>query len=183
MEKFKDFILNEKILSIGLNSEHEKHREELRPQIHDMIRNSYVKIGGYGGHASGSSEESSAIHSDISNSLIKAIKRGNNVTAVNMYKPQFGRKSIAAATDGTHQGKQDFKLIKREDKGMQRSWGEVSGAVERHAAEIGMPTIPTSLASKLLPGKSITPVGDTGHYERTIGGKKHTKIMVGYPKL
>ena len=132
MEKFKDFVLNEKIISIGLKSEHEKYREELRPQIHSIIRNSYAKVGGYGGHESGSDEESKAIHTDISNSLIKAVTRGNSVTAVNMYKPQFGRKSIASATDGTYQGKQDYKMIKREDQKMQRSWGEVSGAVERN---------------------------------------------------
>ena len=51
MLAFTQFVLTEKVLSIGLNPNHEKYREHHRGEMHDMIRKSYSKIGGYGGHA------------------------------------------------------------------------------------------------------------------------------------
>ena len=68
--------------------------------MHDMLVKSYHYVGGYAGLGSGSKEESKAIHSDLSNPdhIIKVIKRGSAITALAMYKPQFGRKGIASAT-------------------------------------------------------------------------------------
>ena len=185
MLTFKSFIpLDEKVLSPGLNPEHEKFRELHRNEIHDMIQKSYShpKIGGYSGLKSGSEEESKAIHDDISSSLIKMTKRDGKITSVNLYKPQFGRKSIASATDGSEQGKKDFLKNKLEDHEMKRAWGEVSGAPEAISRKIGNPVIPIEKMKTLLKGKQIKPVGDTGHYERTIGGQPHVKIGVGHPK-
>lgn len=47
MLSFKSFI-TEKVLSIGLNPEHEKFRTNHRDQIHSIIHKSYKDIGGYG---------------------------------------------------------------------------------------------------------------------------------------
>jgi hypothetical protein len=184
MLDFKNFLqLDEAILSPGIKPEHEKFREQYRGQIHDMIKKSYShpSIGGYGGLKSGSEEESKAIHSDISSSLIKMTRRGEKITSVNLYKKQFGRKSIAAATDGTPQGKADFMKNKLEDHEMKRAWGEVSGAPEAISMKMGLPVISVEKMKKLT-GKTLKPVGDTGHYERTIGGQPHVKIGVGHPK-
>lgn len=184
MLNFKSFVqLDEKVLSPGLNPEHEKFRELHRNQIHDMIQKSYShpSIGGYGGLKSGSEEESKAIHADISSSLIKMTKRGDKISSVNLYKKQFGRKSIAVATDGTDQGKKDLKKNKLEDHEMKRAWGEVSGAPEAIQKKMGVPVIPIEKMRKLT-GKTLTPVGDSGHYERTIGGQPHVKIGMGHPK-
>jgi hypothetical protein len=181
MLSFKKF-LEEKVLSIGLNPEHEKFREPYRQQIHDLLRNAYSNIGGYAGLTPGSDEESSAIHNDISNSLIKAVKRSNGISAVNLYRPQHGRKSIASATNGSEEGKKDWLKTKIEDNTQKRAWGEVSGAVEKLHNRIGTPKIPSSEAPSLL-NKPVTPSeNDEYHYTRQIGNAPHQKVMVGYPK-
>jgi len=186
MLSFKKFIqLNEHVLSIGLNPSHEKYREEHRNEIHDLLRNSYNKIGGYSGFKSGSDEESKAIHKDIDSSIIKAVRRptenGKKITAVNLYKRAHGRKSIAVGTDGSEQGKKDFYKTKIEDNEHKRAWAEVSGALEHIQNKIGFPSIPFEQARKLVGKSDMRQVGDN-HYERKIGGHVHKKVAVGYPK-
>ena len=186
MISFKQYLeeqrLDERILSIGFKDEHEPFREKHRQEIHDMIRNAYASIDGYAGQPSGSAAESNAIHDDISKSLIKATVRNGKVTAVNLYKPQHGRKSIASATDGTQQGKQDFMRTKIEDHELKRAWGEISGKMTHIHAKIGTPDIPASRAKELL-NKDVTAHPDGVHYDRAIGGHMHTKKMVGHPKI
>jgi len=188
MKTFKSFIveqeiLHERVVSIGLHPSQEKDREKHRQEIHDIIHKSYSHpdIGGYGGHKSGSKEESKAIHHDITSSVIKATKRNGKISAVNLYKKQHGRKSIASGSDGTPQGKKDWKKTKIEDHEQKRAWGEVSGASEHLQKKMGVPVIPSNKAGKLL-NKEVHPHSDGEHYDRTIGGKKHTKIMMGHPK-
>lgn len=184
IESFKSFRdLQERIISPGFKAEHEKHREKHRQQMHDVIRSSYAKLEGdhgYGGHLKGSKKESDAIHDDITHHHIKAVVRDGKVTAVNIYKKQHGRKSIAMGTDGSIQGKKDAGMIKHDDVKMKRAWGEVSGPAERFAKKSGMPEIPVHKMSKLT-GKHIKPT--TGNrYTRDIGGHEHEKVGIGFPK-
>lgn len=181
MESFKHFI-TEKVLSIGINPEHEDFREKHRQEIHDMLHNSYSTIGGYAGLESGSKEESEAIHHDITNGLIKATKRNGKLTAVSIYKKSHGRKLIAAGSDGTKQGSADFKKTNLEDNTQKRAWAEVSGAVEKISRNQGHPEVSSDRAEKLLPGKKVTKEKGTNYYTRDIGGKPHRKIMLGHPK-
>lgn len=181
MLTFNDF-LTERFISIGFNPSHANKREQHRQEIHDMIQKSYVKAKGYSGYPSGSDEESKAIHDDITNSNIKAIKRDGKITAVNLYKDKHGRKSIASATNGTPQGKADWEKIKSDDNTQKRAWGEVSGAAMHMQAKLGTPKIPSSRANELL-GKKVTPTpGDEYEYSRKIGNEVHKKIMMGHPK-
>jgi hypothetical protein len=187
MHSFKSFIteqaINERVISIGLNDKHDEDREKYRSEIHDMIHKAYSHpdIGGYGGSPSGSKQESDAIHHDISNSVIKATRRGGKITAVNLYKKQHGRKSIASATDATDQGKKDWMKTKLEDHEQKRAWGEVSGKAETLQKKLGVPVIPANKVGKLL-GKHIEVKQDGEHYSRAIGGQEHTKIAMGHPK-
>ena len=185
MYNFKEFIekLDERVISPGIKPEHEPFREKHRQEIHDMIQKAYSHpdIGGYGGLKSGSKEESESIHHDISHSLIKAVKRDGKITAVNMYKKQHGRKSIAVGTDGTTQGKKDLLKSKLEDHEHKRAWGEVSGAPEHISRKMGVPVIAAARAKELL-NKEVTPHADAEHYDRKIGGEIHTKVMMGHPK-
>jgi hypothetical protein len=173
--------LSERVISIGLNPEHERHRETHRQEMHDMIRKSYSYAGGYAGLGSGSKEESKAIHDDISNPhhLIKAIKRDGKLTAVNIYKHQHGRKSITSATDGTEQGKKDWKTIKQEDKG-RHGWAETSLKATDALKKLGYPEIPVHNMKKILNKKLTATTGNS--YKRDIGGHEHEKIGLGYPK-
>lgn len=182
MYKFKEYRQNlcERVLSIGLKPEHEKYREQHRQQIHDLIQSSYKDAGGYGGLSSGSKEESNAIHNDISSSAIKAVRRDGKITAAVLYKKQHGRKAIASGTDGSQQGKTDWKKIKSEDIGKKRAWMEVSGKPEHMMKKMGAPEIPVGDVPSLI-DKKIEPA-DGNYYTRTIGGQKHRKIAMGFPK-
>ncbi len=183
MLSFKQFQeLSEHVLSIGLNPSHEKYREQHRTDIHDMLKTSYSKLGGYSGHTSGSPEESKAIHHDVDNSMIKATRRNGKITSVSMYKNKHGRKLIAAGTDGSEQGKKDYKKTVIDDHNQQRSWGEVSGAIEHIKRKIGVPIIHNKHAEKLT-GKEVEIHPDEEHYTRKIGNHPHTKVIMGHPKV
>ena len=185
MQTFKEYLeennLIEKVLSIGLNPAHEKHRETHRKEIHNIIHQSYKKVGGFKSHKSGSAAESKAIHHAITHSDIKAVKRGDHISTVNLYKKSHGRKSVASGTDGTEQGKKDFVKNKSEDHTQKRAWGEVSGAAAHINKKVGAPDIPAKHTKKLL-GKDVKHHSDGIHYDRKIGPEVHTKKMMGHPK-
>lgn len=184
---FKEFIKNnltEHILSIGINDKHDSYREKLRDQIFTILHNSYKKVeGGYSGMGSGSEEESETINKDISNLFIKATLRNGKVTAVSLYKNLHGRKLVALGTDGTEQGKKDYIKTSLEDHNFERSWAEVSGAIERFHSKIGSPKISGDQAEKILNKKILKVHDDKYHYDRIIGKDVHTKIMTGFPKF
>lgn len=183
MQTFSQFILTERVLSIGLNPNHEKYRNHHRQELHDMLRHSYKTIGGYGGHASGSEDESKAIHNDINNSAIKAIRRNGRITAAKFYKLQHGRKGIGLGTDSSDQGKTDVKKIMKDDHAQKRSWAELSGAPEHLSRKMGVPVVPNNMAHKLIGKPDIEAEPDGEHYSRKIGQHRHTKVIMGHPKL
>lgn len=179
MKTFSQY-LQEHILSIGLNPEHEKHREKHREAIHNILRSSYKDIGGYGGAGSGSEKESEAIHHDITHSSIKAVVRNGKVTAASLYKKSHGRKNISLGSDGTAQGKKDVKHTSQEDITHKRAWGEYSGGAEKLKRGQNAPIVHPSHAERLT-GKKATPV-DSEYYKRDIGGHEHKKVIFGHPK-
>jgi len=181
MKTFKSLI-NETFLTIGFDPKHEHLRDKHRQEFHDILRNSYKNVeGGYGGLGHGTEEESKSIHKDLDSSLIKATKRDNKITSVVLYKKSAGRKGIAMGTDGTSQGKSDFKNISKEDNKLKRSWGEVSGVPEIINKKMGVPYVPAENAEKLLNKK----VDITGKftYKRKIGNDEHEKSIMGHPKI
>ena len=181
MLSFKEYLM-ERILSIGLNPKHEKHREGLRSQIHDVIRKSYSNVkGGYGDQGAGSDAESKAIHNDISDAAhIKATVRNGKVTHASLYKNKAGRKIIALGTDGSDQGKKDLRQNQSDDHKHKRAWGEFSDRAEGSYRKAGFPQVPSSKAAELT-GKKVE-VKDKDRYVRDIGGKPHEKTILGHPK-
>jgi len=181
MITFKEYLA-ERVLNIGFKPEQEPAREKYRAQFHHILQTSYKGVdGGYGGHGTGTPEESAAIHHDISHSLIKATKRGDNITTVNLYKAQHGRKSIASGTDQSPAGKNDFLKNKTDDHKQKRAWAETSGKIEAIYKKIGYPHVPANRAKELT-GKEVVPHPDGEHYDRHINGHLHTKIILGHPK-
>ena len=183
MKKLKDF-LNETFLSIGLNPKHEVHRHHHADEIFNLMRKSYANVeGGYGGKGTGTEAEEADIRADIHNPnhIIKAVRRNGKISAVTIYKKHHGRKSIAIGTDGTTQGKLDVKKVMMDDKKMERSWAEVSGAPEAIKRKIGFPVVPAHRAKELT-GKPDIRIKDHERYVRKIGTSDHEKVIMGYPK-
>lgn len=180
MKKFNEFLC-ERVLNIGFNPKHEHHREKHRQEMHDLVRNSYAKIGGYNGVGSGTDAESNEIHYMLSTHHIKATKRNGRITALSGYRPQFGRKSVVAATDGTDQGKADLYKTWNDDHRLKRSWGEVSGASEKIKTRLGFPGVPNTKAAHLTKRPILSLDPDGVHYTRNIGGHPHVKAILGHP--
>lgn len=179
----KSKLLSERVLSIGLNPDHEIHRTAYKEKIHNILRDSYKVVGGYAGHEHGSKSESDAIYNDIlnPNHIIKLTKRNNNVSAVSLYKKQYGRKLIAIGTDGTEQGKKDFYKNHTEDSKLKRSWGEYSGPAEKISRKVNMPEIPNNRVKELIGKLDINLDPHSNRYTRKIGSTFRDKIMLGYP--
>lgn len=188
MKSFRQY-LEEKIINIGFGGSEDKElRQKHGDEIHHIIQKSYSKLeDGYGGKGRGTEAESKAIHSDIHdpNHAIKVYRRGGKITHATIYKKtQFGRKVVAAGTDGTEQGKKDYihsntEDIKRPDR---HSYGEVSGAPENIKRKLGARVIPNKEVEKIL-GKPVEKHEGGEYYSRSIGGQMHKKVMVGNPKV
>lgn len=184
MKTFKQY-LEEKVLNIGLNPKHEKFRDSHEREIHDVIQSSYSKVeGGYGGLGSGSKEESDAILTDIRNKdhAIKAVRREGKINSAIIYKKKHGRKVIALGHDGTIGGKRDITKTVGDDLRPERNvWGELSDAAEKFYRKMGYPVQSPKKAKKLT-GKSDVEVQDKERYTRSIGGHRHSKVIMGKPK-
>jgi hypothetical protein len=93
-------ILVERVINAFSINEKEKYAEE----VWNMLQISYAPIGGF------------LTATDISDllkksNLWKIILRNGKISAVKIYRDQFGFKSIASATDGTHQGRHDLIMV------------------------------------------------------------------------
>lgn len=141
-------------------------------EIWDMLQKSYASIGGF---------KSAKSKEDLINKtgLAKLVRRDGKIVAVKIYKDELGRKSIAAGTDGSMQGKEGLMKMSQEDIKMNRAWGEFSGAMEHIMIKKGGVPIPNTLVSDIL-GKPIESLDPDGyHYTREIQGELHKKIMIG----
>lgn len=147
-------------------------KQKYADAVWDILQKSYEKIGGF---------KSAHTPEDLVNDsgLWKVVTRDGQISAVNIYKDKFGRKSIASGTNGTEQGKRDFLMVKNEDVKLGRAWAEVSGAPEKILARQGAKAIPNKFA-QILTGKEILELNPDGvHYTRLIGGEPHEKIIYG----
>lgn len=145
-------------------------------QVWALLQKSYKKAGGF--------HSADDIPDLISKTnMWKLVVRNGVVTAANLYRDLHGRKSIAAGTDGTQQGKRDYMMVKDADIKYRRAWSEVSGAPEHLAAKSGMRPLPAKFAA-MLTGKDIIEINADGcHYTRLISGHPHEKIIYGSVEL
>ena len=82
-------ILCEKIINLHKTEDKALYADE----VWDILNKSYSKIGGF---KSAASKEELVDKSG----LWKLITRNGEITALNIYKNQYGRKSIATGTNG-----------------------------------------------------------------------------------
>lgn len=166
-------ILSERVVNAFDNDKKKQYSD----QVWNILQQSYAKLpGGFG--------TASSVEELIAKSgLWKIIVRNGKVSAVNVYKDQHGRKSIASGTDGSPQGKMDYKMIKNADVKLGRAWAEVSGAPAAMLEKMGAKPIPSKFA-EMLTGKKIMNYDPDGvHYTRLINGEPHEKVMYGIVNL
>lgn len=209
MYSFKDYIsLQETYKNPGFNPDHEKYREQYRPQIHHILRQVYKDKGGYGGTGHGTEAEDKKIHADISNSALKINTHHGTVKAVHLYTKKHGRKLVAGGTDQTKDGVKRYINTAKADFGTRaherNTWIEapdhddpehpartkgVGGAIRR----FGVKKIPRETMKKMLPDKELHDREGPYGYSRVIGTEKDEngkerpkqvkKIGLGNPKI
>ena len=170
-------IITEHVLNLLSREE----REEYKDIVWDIMQKSYAKVGGF---KSAVSPEELVTTTNLWKLVVRPTPEGGRrVTAANIYRDTFGRKSVAAGTDGTMQGKKDYIMIKDEDVKLMRAWAEVSGAPEVLFRRAGAKPISSKFAAELT-GKEIVSYNDDGyHYTRLILGEPHEKMIMGWPKI
>jgi hypothetical protein len=147
-------------------------------EVYNIVKTAYSKaVGGYPNlHETSLVEESS---------MWKLVTRSGKVTAVVCYSDKYGgRKSIASASDGTPEGKQDLYKIWKEDISQldRQAFTECSGKVEYKRIALGAVPVPAKVAQELMPDKLFLEFNEDGfHYTRMIGDEPHEKIMLGNP--
>ena len=165
-------ILNERVLNLKTPAQ----KATVASEVWDLLQQAYQSIGGF--KSAASAEE--LVHDS---GLWKLVRRNGVITAVSIYKDSHGRKSIASGTNGTDQGKSDYRMVKDEDLRFKRAWAEVSGAVEKIMARSGADPIPARFA-EFLTGKKVLEFNPDGvHYTRLIAGHPHEKIIYGFVNL
>lgn len=182
--------LQEKVLNIWPNNL--AARKKYGQEVFDLLQTSYKAIGGIHGNGFNSVEDM------IKNiALWKIVTRDGVVTAVVMYKDKEGRKRVAAGTNGTSQGKMDWKMLANSEIKTQRGYGEISGAplsiYTKQVPDLEKYAMPFEDVVKLNKGEEIRrPPQDDEEvlkhpnlkdyfYQRKIGGHWHTKVTIGKP--
>ena len=165
-------VLLEKVVNLFDQDQKDKYGQ----QVWDILLQSYAPIGGF--QTASSLEE--LMHKS---GLWKLVMRDGQITAVKIYRDQFGRKAVAMGTDGSIQGRRDIRMLIADDVKFGRSWAETSGAPERIMKGMGAPPIP-AIYAEFLSNKAVLSYNPDGfHYTRLIEGEPHEKIMYGTLKL
>jgi hypothetical protein len=176
-------FLTERVLNLHTPEQKSQYADE----VWDMLQKAYAKMGGF--KSATSKEELIEIPG-----YWKLVKRGPEITAVNLYKqtPQTQSfKTYASAAQvqqdpksgeykATSQGVADYTDLKKADQKMKRSWAEVSGGAEKTAKRIGAKPIPNKFASYLTNKEILRLNPDGYHYTRLIQGEPYEKIIYGF---
>lgn len=169
---FEEYVENidERFLTIWNKRDMEKYKTD----VWDILVRTYKEIGGMNvNNVNDFIEESE---------MWKLVKKNGKIVAIKAYKDKHGRKGFAAGSDGTVEGKKGVLSIFSEDIKHKRAWVEVSGAPEVVAKKLGGQPLPNTMAAELT-GKKILRLDPDGfHYDRIIGGKRYTKMIIGHPQ-
>lgn len=145
--------------------------------VWNMLNAAYKEIGGF---LTAKSEN----HLIRKSSLWKLVRQNNKILACAIYTSKNGgRKLIAAATDGSLDGKNALYSIIKEDIKMmnqRQAWAELSGKMEYIYNKFGGVVVPSKYVTYILKNKKIFDIEDDGHYSREISNIKHRKIIYGW---
>ena len=157
----------------------DKEKEEFSGEIFDLIDNAYAPIGGNPNYQSPSNVAGS--ESDA-NYLVIDFDEDPEFDAVIVDKRKSsGVKGAAMGHDGSGPARSlvvNFLEIMLKNPG---HYIEVSGKLKDILLSKGVPLVTDKETIRTaLKGKEIE-MNDDGTYQRYLGGKKHTKTMMGNP--
>jgi len=174
-----------------LPKDHAKKSEHAK-EVFDLVQKAYADQGGIKGSGFNSPDD-----------MVKSIpmwklsKKDGKVNSVALYKDTDGRKRVAAATDGSPEGKRSAADVAVNDLRQQRSHMEISGkslSFLKKQIDITPHLHSFDSAQKFHKsrGDEITRPADDDKevvrhpelkeymYSRMLGGHAHTKVMLGY---
>lgn len=146
------------LLERFINVFDKKELETYIDDIWNIMQLSYAPIGGFL-----SAKNKADLIQKVA--FAKMVRKDNKIVAVSLYKDAHGKKRIASGTDGTSIGKLALRQILREDVKFDRSWGEVSGAMEHIMKKEGAVPYPNTLAAELLQREIVSLNPDGFHYQ------------------
>jgi hypothetical protein len=153
--------------------------EDYKDDIISLIKNAYSSIGGHPNYKSSNNvtgSEGDALYSVID------LDDDDDIDAVTVSKTKpVGNKFVAMGHDGSSPAKR--KVIKHKIEKLNKPgyYIEVSGKIKDILLKAGVPVVSDeSTILKVLKGKEVE-INDDGSYQRKIGGKTYTKILLGKP--
>ena len=159
----------------------DEEKEEFADEIFDLINTAYTPIGGNPNYKSSSDVVDSEREA---NYMVIDLDDDPEFDAVKISKSKgAGNKSVAMGHDDTPPAKSaavNITAIMLKEPG---HYIEVSGKLKDILMSKGVPVVTDKeTIKKAMAGKEIE-MNDDGTYSRMIGGEKHTKTLMGNPKV
>ena len=174
--KLINVLLEEKNKWIPLST---KEVEDLKKQLFDLIDNAYKPLGG---HPNVQSPEDIKSAADLF--TVIDLDDDPEHDAVALAKNRAGGiKHVGLGHDGSKPARSAAVNYKAKELKTQGNYVEVSGKLFDILKAKGVPVVDDEdTVRSILKGKEIQWNGD-GTYDREIGGKKLTKVMMGKPNI
>jgi hypothetical protein len=159
----------------------DEEKEEFADEIFDLINTAYTPIGGNPNYKSSSDVVGGEREA---NYMVIDLDDDPEFDAVKISKSKgAGNKSVAMGHDDTPPAKSaavNITAIMLKEPG---HYIEVSGKLKDILMSKGVPVVTDKeTIKKAMAGKEIE-MNDDGTYSRMIGGEKHTKTLMGNPKV
>jgi hypothetical protein len=162
-----EVVLHERYINLMKNDVDQ--RMEFRDEVWNILKNSYAGQGGL--ISNGFQTPDHMVHMIA---MWELVRRNGRIIAVKMYKDKGGRKSVAAGTDGTPEGKAALAKIMYDDAVTRRSYSEVSDNIIEFARRklgddvLEASLVPAEIAKTIDPSIELIP-GEKYKYLQRIG--------------
>ena len=151
-------VLNERFVNVFTPEDKKVYMD----QVWELLELTYAEIGGLMGAGKENLISTPGIW--------KLVRKDNKIVAGILYRDMTGRKIRLVLHDNSQQGKDWVKKIIKDDIALGRSWGEVSGALEKVMMKLGAKPVSNMKAEEIL-GQPVKELHQDGyHYTRDVGG-------------
>ena len=161
-------IINERFVNVFTPEDKEKYID----QLWHLLELTYAELGGLMGASKGDLISAPGIW--------KLVRKNGKIIAGILYRDMAGRKIRLVLHNNSEEGKEWVKKIIHDDIALGRSWGEVSGPLEKVMIKLGAKPIPNQYAEKILK-QPVTELNPDGyHYTREVTpGVEKEQIILG----